>query len=74
CASSYGGVQKEENELLQKLDGKIYRGKKLMEGLHTFSRMKKFRVMGEEFRNRPKSYDMVTDIVSGLVNLRIIGA
>ncbi|MDG7043476.1 MAG: hypothetical protein JRM98_05095 [Nitrososphaerota archaeon] len=46
----------------------------MMEGLHTFSRMKKFRVMGEEFRNRPKSYDMVTDIVSGLVNLRIIGA
>jgi hypothetical protein len=36
--------------------------------------MKKFRVMGEEFRNRLKSYDMVTDIVSGLVNLRILGA
>jgi hypothetical protein len=41
---------------------------------HTFSRMKKFRVMGEEFRNRLKSYDMVTDIVSGLVNLREIDA
>ncbi|MCL4339634.1 MAG: transposase family protein [Thaumarchaeota archaeon] len=40
---------------------------------HTFSRMK-FRVMSEEFRNRLKSYDMEIDIVSGLVNLRIIGA
>jgi len=40
---------------------------------HTFSRMKKFRVMGEEFRNRLKSYGMMTDIVSGLVNLRILG-
>ncbi|MDG7047409.1 MAG: hypothetical protein JRN61_00325, partial [Nitrososphaerota archaeon] len=28
--------QKEENELLQKLDGKIYRGKKLMEGLYSW--------------------------------------
>jgi len=35
--------------------------------------MKKFRVMGEEFRNRLKSYGMMTDIVSGLVNLRILG-
>ena len=41
---------------------------------HTFSRMKKFRVMGEKFRNRLKNYDMMTDIVSGLVNLRIMGA
>ena len=41
---------------------------------HTFSRMKKFRVMGEEFRNRLKNYDMMTDIVAGLVNLRIMGA
>ncbi|MDG7042764.1 MAG: hypothetical protein JRN32_02360 [Nitrososphaerota archaeon] len=40
---------------------------------HTISRMK-LRVMGEEFRNRLKNYDMVIDIVSGLVNLRIIGA
>ena len=43
---------------------------------HTFSRMKKFRVMGEEFRNRLKNYyDVMTeDIVLGLVNLGIMGA
>jgi hypothetical protein len=40
---------------------------------HTISRMKKFRIMGEEFRNRLKRYDLMTDIVSGLVNLRIMG-
>ena len=40
---------------------------------HTISRMKKFRVMGEEFRNRLKHYDAMTDIVSGLVNFRIMG-
>jgi len=41
---------------------------------HTISRMKKFRIMGEEFRNRLRWYDRATDIVSGLVNLRIMGA
>ena len=40
---------------------------------HTFSRLKKFRVMTEEFRNRLKHYDTMTDIVSGLINFRIMG-
>jgi hypothetical protein len=40
---------------------------------HTISRLKKFRIMGEEFRNRLKRYDVMTNIVSGLVNLRILG-
>ena len=37
------------------------------------SRMKKFRVMTHEFRNRLRHYDAMTDIVCGLVNLRILG-
>lgn len=40
---------------------------------HTISRVKKFRIMAHEFRNRLKHYDAMTDIVCGLVNLRIIG-
>jgi hypothetical protein len=40
---------------------------------HTISRMKKFRIMADEFRNRLKRYDMMTDIVSGLINLRTLG-
>ena len=40
---------------------------------HTISRLKKFRVMADEFRNRLRHYDPMTDIVSGLVNLRIMG-
>jgi DDE superfamily endonuclease len=40
---------------------------------HTISRVKKFRIMGEEFRNRLRHYDVMTEIVSGLVNLRILG-
>lgn len=40
---------------------------------HTISRVKKFRIMGEEFRNRLKHYDTMTDIVFGLINFRIGG-
>jgi hypothetical protein len=40
---------------------------------HTNSRVKKFRIFGDEFRNRLKGYDVMTDIVCGLVNFRIAG-
>ena len=40
---------------------------------HTNSRVKKFRIFGDEFRNRLRYYDMVTGIVCGLVNFRIAG-
>ncbi|MDG7005721.1 MAG: transposase, partial [Nitrososphaerota archaeon] len=40
---------------------------------HTISRVKKFRITGEEFRNRFRNYDAMTDVVSGLVNFRILG-
>jgi hypothetical protein len=40
---------------------------------HAISRLKKFRIMAHEFRNRLKHYDAMTDIVCGLVNLRITG-
>ena len=40
---------------------------------HTIARLKKFNVFGQEFRNRLKNYDLMTDVVFGLVNLRILG-
>ncbi len=40
---------------------------------HTNSRVKKYRVFGDEFRNRLKHYDMMTNIVCGLVNFRVSG-
>ena len=40
---------------------------------HTNSRVKKFRVWADEFRNRLKHYDLMTDVVCGLVNFRISG-
>jgi hypothetical protein len=40
---------------------------------HTNSRVKKFRIFGDEFRNRLKHYNIMTDVVCGLVNFRIAG-
>jgi len=39
---------------------------------HTISRMKKFQIMGQEFRNRLTRYDRMTSIVCGLVNFTIL--
>ncbi len=39
---------------------------------HTICRIKKFGIMGSRYRNRLKRYDGISDIVSGLVNYRII--
>jgi hypothetical protein len=39
---------------------------------HTICRIKKFGIMGNKYRNRLKRYDVMSDIVSGLVNYRII--
>jgi hypothetical protein len=39
---------------------------------HTICRIKKFGIMGSRYRNKLKRYDGISDIVSGLVNYRII--
>src|SRR6476659_9988752 len=39
---------------------------------HTVSRIKKYGIMGTKFRNRLGRYDHASDIVSGLVNFRIM--
>ena len=39
---------------------------------HAICRIKKFRIMGDVFRNKLRKYNKVSDIVSGLVNYRIM--
>ena len=39
---------------------------------HTICRIKKFGIMGNRYRNRLKRYDIISNIVSGFVNYRII--
>jgi hypothetical protein len=41
---------------------------------HTICRVKKYGIMGDIFRNRLRKYDRVSDIVSGLVNYRILAS
>ena len=65
------GVKAKELTCEQKAFNKKLSGERVVE--HTISRLKKFRIMAHEFRNRLKYYDTMTDIVCGLVNLRMIG-
>ena len=39
---------------------------------HTICRLKKYRILSDVFRNRLRNYDKISDIVSGLVNYRIM--
>ena len=38
---------------------------------HTISRLKKYRIMSDIFRNNLRKYDQVSDIVTGLINSKI---
>jgi hypothetical protein len=61
------GLTVEEKEFNRLLSGE----RAVVENV--FSRLKKFRVWGGEFRNRLCHYDDMTDIVCGLVNFRLLG-
>jgi hypothetical protein len=41
---------------------------------HAICRIKKYRIMNDVFRNRLRKYDRISDIVSGLVNYRIMNS
>jgi hypothetical protein len=41
---------------------------------HAICRIKKYRIMNDVFRNRLRKYDRVSDIVSGLINYRIMNS
>jgi hypothetical protein len=39
---------------------------------HTICRLKKYKIMSDVFRNRLRKYNKISDIVSGLINYRIM--
>jgi hypothetical protein len=39
---------------------------------HAICRLKKYRIMSDVFRNRLKKYNRISDIVSGIVNYKIM--
>ncbi|MCL2643686.1 MAG: transposase family protein, partial [Candidatus Bathyarchaeota archaeon] len=67
------GVKAELLSEAQKLFNKVLASARVVVE-HTNSRVKKFRIFGEEFRNRLKNYDPMTEIVCGIVNFRISGS
>lgn len=66
------GVGAQELSVEQKAFNKVLASERVVVE-HTNSRVKKFRIFGDEFRSRLRRYDLVTDIVCGLVNFRIGG-
>lgn len=67
-------IKKKKGEELSKKDKKdnkkLSKERVIVE--HTIGRMKKFGIMGNEFRNRLKNYDTMVSIVSGLVNFSLM--
>jgi hypothetical protein len=39
---------------------------------HTICKLKKYRIMSDTFRNRLRKYNRISDIVTGLVNYRMM--
>ena len=83
----YQGIEKDYPNLKTKIPVKKPKGKELTRKEkrqnkkfrkerviveHTISKMKKFRIMSEEFRNRLTRYDRMTSIVCGLVNFTVL--
>jgi hypothetical protein len=66
------GVKAKELSVEQKVFNNAFAKERVVVE-HTNSRVKKFHIFGDEFRNRLKRYDVMSDIVCGLVNFRIAG-
>ncbi len=66
------GMKGSELSVEQKAFNKVLSSERVVVE-HINSRVKKFRIWADEFGNRLKHYDKVTDIVCGLVNFRIAG-
>ena len=64
------GVKGCDLSVEQKAFNRVFNGERVVVE-HVNSRLKKFLIWGGEFRNRLRHYDVMTDVVCGLVNFRI---
>jgi hypothetical protein len=68
-------IKKEKDHQLTKVQKEYNRNhsaKRIVIEHATYSRIKKYRIMNDVFRNRLRKYYEVSDIVSGVVNYRIL--
>jgi hypothetical protein len=65
--------KKRDQELIpeQKVHNKNHSKKRIVVE-HAICRIKKYRIMSNVLRNRLRKYNKVSDVVSGLVNYRIV--
>ena len=63
-------LSKKERRKERRQNRRLARKRLLVE--RAISKVKKFNIMGTRFRNRLKHYNHASDIVSGLVNFRIM--
>jgi hypothetical protein len=69
-------IKKEKDHELtevQKVYNRNHSAKRIMIE-HAICRVKKYRIMNDVFRNRLRKYNKVSDIISGLINYRIMNA
>ena len=66
--------KRKRNQILsqQEIDYNKLHSKKRIVIEHTISRMKKYRILSDVFRNKLRKHNNVSDIVSGLINYRIM--
>jgi hypothetical protein len=60
-------INRQELSQEEKEYNKIHSKKRIIVE-HTISRLKKYRIMSEIFRNKLRKYNRISDIVAGLVN------
>ncbi len=64
--------KKRNQDLSQEIDYNIIHAKKRIIVEHTISRLKKYRILANIFRNKLRKYNRISDIVAGLINYRIM--
>ena len=69
-------IKRKKNQILTKKEEEYNRNHSAKRIVieHVICRLKKYRIMNDIFRNRLRKYDRISDIVSGLVNYRIMSA
>ena len=68
-------VKKKKNSIILSNEERTYNRKHSQLRIiveHAICRIKKFGIMGAKFRNRLSKYDNASDIVSGLLNFRVM--
>ena len=68
-------IKRKKNQILTKKEEEEYNRNHSLRRIvveHVICRLKKYRIMNDVFRNRLRRYDRISDMITGLVNYRIM--